>query len=233
MLVEEKLIEIVGSSSMVTGLSPDDRLNFIEHGRERRVDRGALLFHQGEPAEAFFILIEGRMRLTQITPNGDQVILNYFGPGDGVGIIAVLSEIDYPAYGEAIKDCVVLSWDRVTARHLMLQIPRLALNGMEMMAGRFARLQKRYQEMATQRVEQRVAITLLRLVRQFGKRVDDGVLVDMPLSRQDLAEMTGTNVFNVSRILSKWEQDGVVRSGRKKVVLLKAHELVQLIEGDL
>ena len=88
------------------------------------------------------------------------------------------------------------------------------------------------QELATQRVEQRVAITLLRLVRQFGKRVDDGVLVDIPLSRQDLAEMTGTNLFNVSRILSKWEQDGVVRSGRRKVVLLKAHELVQLIEGD-
>lgn len=217
---------------MVVGLSPDDCRKFIENGRERRVDRGALLFHQGEPAEAFFILIEGRMRLTQITPDGDQVILNYFGPGDGVGIIAVLSEIDYPAYGETLKDCVVLSWDRAIARQLMLQIPRLALNGMEMMARRFARLQKRYQEMATQRVEQRIAITLLRLVRQFGKRVDDGVLVDMLLSRQDLAEMTGTNLFNVSRILSKWEQDGVVRTGRKKVVLLKAHELVKLIEGN-
>ena len=231
MLEKKKLIEIVGSSALLKGVSPDESRKFIERGRERRVQRGALLFHQGEPAEAFFILIEGRLRLTQITPNGDQVILNHFGPGDGVGIIAVLSEIDYPAYGEVIKDCVVLCWDRATARQLMLQFPLLALNGMEMMAGRFARLQKRYQEMATQRVEQRVAITLLRLVRQFGKRIDDGVLVDMPLSRQDLAEMTGTNLFNVSRILSKWEQDGVVRCGRKKVVLLKAHELVRLIEG--
>lgn len=233
MLKEEKVLEIVGSSAMLKGVNTDDRRNFIQHGRQRHVDRGVLLFHQGEPAHAFFILIEGRLRLTQITANGDQVILHYFGPGDGVGIVAALSEIDYPAFGEALKDLVVLSWDRVTARSLMLQIPRLALNGMEMMAGRFARLQRRYQEMATQRVEQRVAITLLRLVRQFGKRVDDGVLVDMPLSRQDLAEMTGTNIFNVSRILSKWEQDGVVRSGRKKVILLKAHELVQLIEGDL
>jgi CRP-like cAMP-binding protein len=232
MLKEEKLIEIVGSSAMLKGVNLEDRRTFIEYGRIRHVDKGALLFHQGEPAQAFFILIEGRLRLTQITANGDQVILQYFGPGDGVGIVAALSEIDYPAFGEALKNLVVLSWDRVIARNLMLQIPRLALNGMEMMAGRFARLMKRYQEMATQRVEQRVAITLLRLVRQFGKRVDDGVLVDIPLSRQDLAEMTGTNVFNVSRILSKWEQDGVVRSGRKKVVLLKAHELIKLIEGD-
>lgn len=230
-MAKEKLFEIVGSSAMLKGLGPDERRLFIEHGRERRVERGALLFHQGDPAEAFFILVEGRLRLSQITANGDQVILNYFGPGDGVGIIAVLSEIDYPAYGEILKDCVALSWDRATARQMMLQFPRLSLNGMEMMAGRFARLQKRYQEMATQRVEQRVAITLLRLVRQFGIRVDDGVLIDMSLSRQDLAEMTGTNIFNVSRILSKWEQDGVVRSGRKMVTLLRAHELVRLVEG--
>ena len=232
MLEEEKVIEVISASAMLKGVSPDDSRRFIKHGRERRVDKGSLLFHQGEPAEAFFIIIEGRVRLTQITANGDQVILRYFGPGDGVGIIAVLSEIDYPAYGEALKDCIFLCWDRATARQLMVQIPLLALNGMEMMAGRFARLQRRYQEMATQRVEQRVAIALLRLVRQFGKRIDDGVLVDMQLSRKDLAEMTGTNLYNVSRILSKWEQDGVVRTGRKKVVLLKAHELVRLIEGD-
>lgn len=232
MLEEEKIIEIVGPSAMLKGVSLANRRTFIEHGRIRRAARGALLFHQGEPAEVFFIIVEGRLRLTQITANGDQVILHYFGSGDGVGIVAALSEIDYPAYGEALRDCVVLSWDCATARRLMLQIPRLALNGMEMMAWRFARLQKRYQEMATQRVEQRVAIALLRLVRQFGKRIEDGVLIDMSLSRQDLAEMTGTNIFNVSRILSKWEQDGVVRSGRKTVVLLKAHDLVQLIEGN-
>jgi CRP-like cAMP-binding protein len=99
------------------------------------------------------------------------------------------------------------------------------------MANRFATLQGQYLEMATQRVEQRVALTLLRLVRQFGKRVEDGVLIDMPLSRQDLAEMTGTNIFNVSRILSSWEQEGVVQTGRKRVVLCKAHALIQLTEG--
>ncbi len=231
MLEEEKVIEVISSSAMLKGVSPKDSCRFIKNGRERRVAKGAFIFHQGEPAEAFFIIIEGRVRLTQITANGDQVILRYFDPGDGVGIIAVLSEIDYPAYGEALKDCILLCWDRATARQLMVQIPLLALNGMEMMAGRFARLQRRYQEMATQRVEQRVAIALLRLVRQFGKRTEDGVLIDMQLSRKDLAEMTGTNLYNVSRILSKWEQDGVVRTGRKKVVLLKAHALVQLIEG--
>jgi CRP-like cAMP-binding protein len=102
---------------------------------------------------------------------------------------------------------------------------------MELVAKRFANLQARYQEVATQRVEQRVAITLLRLVRQFGKREQEGVLIDMALSRQDLAEMTGTNFYNVSRILNKWEQNDVVGLGRKRVVIKNAHALVVIAEG--
>mgnify|MGYP001826234693 FL=1 len=113
----------------------------------------------------------------------------------------------------------------------MLQMPQLAINGVELVSKRFAGLQARYQELATQRVEQRVALTLLRLVRQFGKREADGVLIDMLMSRQDLAEMTGTNLYNVSRILNKWEQAEIVRLGRQRVVITNAHKLVVISEG--
>ena len=230
-MLREEICTVVASSAMLKGLSPDQCQTFIEYGRPRQAERGAFLFRQGEPASFFFILTEGRVRLTQIAPDGNQLILNYFGPGDGIGVIAALSELDYPAFAEVLDDTAALSWDRETTRKLMIRIPQLALNGMEMMAKRFAMIQGRYLEMATKRVEQRIALTLLRLVRQFGKRVEDGVLIDMSLSRQDLAEMTGTNLFNVSRILSRWEQEGVVRSGRKRVVLCKAHALIQLTGG--
>jgi CRP-like cAMP-binding protein len=68
-------------------------------------------------------------------------------------------------------------------------------------------------------------------VRQFGRREEEGVLIDMALSREDLAQMTGTNLYNVSRILSKWEQNGYVALGRKRVTIRKAHELVMIAEG--
>jgi CRP-like cAMP-binding protein len=85
--------------------------------------------------------------------------------------------------------------------------------------------------MATQRVEQRIAQTLLRLTRQFGKRVDEGVFIDMAISRQDLAEMTGTNIYNVSRILSRWEQNELIRSKQKHITLCNSHALVLIAEG--
>ena len=202
----------------------------VNEGRPFHIAQGEYFFHQGEPATHFYILAEGEAKLTQITPDGQQTIVDYFGPGNGIGIIVVLSQMQYPLAAEAVEDCVALQFDREITKQLMLRYPQLALNGLDMIAAQFAKLQSRLQQMATQRVEQRVARSLLQLVRQFGKKVDEGVLIDMPLSRQDLAEMSGTNLYQVSRILSKWEQAGIVKSGRKRVVLCEPHDLVTIAE---
>jgi len=223
--------EVVSRYSLLEGLLPDECRDFVAHGRFRQVQQGAYFFHQDEPANLFYILISGQIKLTQLTPDGNQVILHYFGPGDGFGIIVVLGQMAYPASAYALEDCTALSWDRETTQALMRKYPQIALNGMEIVAQRFAMLQKRYRELATQRVEQRVAFTLLRLVRQFGKRTKDGVLIDISLSRQDLGEMAGTNLYNVSRILRKWEKKGIVRIGRQQVALCQPHELVVIAEG--
>jgi len=231
-MLADEISEIVASSPILANLAPVETQMFIAQGRPRRASKGSFLFQQGEPATSFYIITEGRIRLVQLSSDGQQITLNYFGPGNGLGIVVALSNMPYPASAEVLEDTAALAWDRVTTRELMLRIPQLALNGMEMIAGRFARLQGLYLEMATQQVEQRIALTLLRLVRQFGKRVDDCVLIDMPLTRQDLAEMTGTNLYNVSRILRKWEQAGTVRIGRKQVILCRAHDLIILTEGS-
>ncbi|MEZ5764374.1 MAG: Crp/Fnr family transcriptional regulator [Xanthobacteraceae bacterium] len=86
-------------------------------------------------------------------------------------------------------------------------------------------------DMATKQVEQRIAHALLRLVRQSGKKTDDGVLIDFPISRQDIAEMTGTTLHTVSRVLSAWEDKGLVKSARQQVSVIQPHKLLLLAEG--
>lgn len=223
---------IVMASPLFQGLEPVACQEVLDGARPCRVFAGEYYFHQGELASSFYILTEGQVKLTQVTPEGHQIIIKVLGPGNGMGIIVALSGMDYPVAAEAVEASFALGWDRDIIRGLMLRYPQLALNSMEMIARRFADLQERLHEMATQRVEQRVARTLLQLVRQFGKKVSSGISIDMPLSRQDLAEMTGTNAYQVSRLLSKWEQAGIVCSGRKSVVLCQPHELV-LIADDL
>ena len=228
---KDDIYEAVSQYSLLQGVAPHEIRDFIENGRFHRNKPGTYMFHQGESADTYCILISGQVKLTQLTPAGQQVILHYFGPGEGVGIIAVLGDMKYPGSAYVVEACESLSWSKEVTQQLMLRYPRLALNGIEIVARRFAKLQDRYQEISTQRVEQRVALTLLRLARQFGRRTDEGVLVDMPLSRQDLGEMVGTNLYNVSRILRKWEKAGAVSIGRQRVVLTNPHEVVMIAEG--
>jgi CRP-like cAMP-binding protein len=91
-------------------------------------------------------------------------------------------------------------------------------------------VQDRYRELATEKVERRIARTLLRLAAQSGRRVAEGVLIDIPLTRQDIAQMTGTTLFTVSRTLSEWERQGLLSVGRERVVIREPHALVKIAE---
>lgn len=185
---------------------------------------------QGEPASSFYLLLAGRVRLSQVTPEGQQVVMRFVAPGEEFGIVAVLGRLPYPVTAEAVEPALALVWSGEAFNRLILRHPQIGLNGLAMLAERVKEFQDRLREAGTQRVERRIANVLLRLARQAGRAVDEGVLIDLPLGRQDLAEMTGTTLFTVSRTLSAWEECGIIRSARKRVTLLQPHALVAVAE---
>jgi CRP-like cAMP-binding protein len=136
----------------------------------------------------------------------------------------------YPATAEAVEDTWLLSWTRPRIAELAERHPGIALAAMRIMGGRLAEMQERLREMQTEQVERRIAHALGRLVVQAGRRTREGIEIDFPITRQDLAEMTGTTLHTVSRTLSKWETDGIVAGGRQRVVILKPHALVSIAE---
>jgi CRP-like cAMP-binding protein len=212
------------------GLSPLDLDAIVQLARHCKVASEAFFFHQEEAATAFYVLTQGRVKLAQVTPEGHQVLVRFVGSGGGLGIVAALADAVYPLSAQAMEECQALAWDGQTLTWLMEHYPRLARNALYLLAERFKELQDRYRELATERVERRVAHALLRLVRQSGRKVRGGVLIDLPLSRQDLAEMTGTTLFTVSRILSRWDQQGFITAGRERVLIHSPHSLVAIAE---
>lgn len=196
----------------------------------KHYDKEHYLFHQGDSSTHFYVLVEGKIKLTQLTEDGQQIILRYVSPGEAFAVIAVLSKISYPVTAQAIDRITLMSWDHETMLNLMERYPRLAINSINILAYRIQEFQDRLREMATERVERRIARTLLRLASQTGKKMEEGVLIDLSLTRQDLAEMTGTTLYTVSRILSQWEKDGLVRSQREQVMILAPHQLVIIAE---
>ncbi len=101
---------------------------------------------------------------------------------------------------------------------------------MRHMSARMQEMQDRVRELSTERVERRIANTLLRLANQTGVKSPAGVLINVALTRQDIAEMTGTTLYTVSRTLSRWEQEGIIESRRERVIIRSPHGLVMIAE---
>jgi CRP/FNR family transcriptional regulator, nitrogen oxide reductase regulator len=212
------------------GLSDSDLQVVLEASRPRTAPEGEYFFIQEDPAEHLYLLERGQVKLGQVTADGQQVILNVIGAGAIFGLIGFVEDSLYPASALAASNCRALSWDRPTLARLAERFPNLALNAMRLMAARVNEFQGQIRTLSTERVERRLARVLLRLVRQVGKKEQSGVLIDLSLSRQDLAEMSGSTIFTVSRILSQWERQGLIDAGRERVLIRSPHGLVSIAE---
>jgi CRP/FNR family transcriptional regulator, nitrogen oxide reductase regulator len=228
----EPELHLLRNTTLFQGLLEAEIQIALQAGRLYRVARRGFFFHQGEQATTFYVILQGNVRLAQITPEGRQVIMHYFGPGNEMAVIVVLSQAEYPVSAEAAADATAVGWDHKTALSLMTQFPRLAINGLEMVARRFADLQNRYRELATERVEQRVARAVLRLIHQRNGRaaLSANTIPQINLTRQDLAEMTGTTLFTVSRICSQWEQRGLLEGGRENLLIRNLEDLIAIAD---
>ncbi len=198
--------------------------------RFKEIKSGQFYFLQGDPAECIYLLGQGRVKLTQSSPDGQQVLLRVIERNALFGAVAMTQDPIYPVSAEASDDCLAAFWGRREMMNLVQRFPRLAMNALQLMAEQVQEYQERFRQLATERVERRLARTLLRLAAQSGRRIEEGVLIDLPLSRQDLAEMTGTTLFTVSRTLSQWDAQGLVQAGRERVVIRFPHGLVRIAE---
>lgn len=223
-------LRLLGQVSLFQGLPLADLAKVHELARTRHLESDAFFFQQDDPATILYVLIEGQVKLSKLTPEGNQVLMRFIQPGDMFGGISIFGDATYPVSAQAVGECVVLTWDSDTLARTMEAHPRMALNAMRHLAGRVQELQQRNLELATERVERRIAHALLRLARASGRPVEGGVLIDLPLSRQDLAEMTGTTLYTVSRTLSGWQQQGIVDVGRERVLIRYPHGLVAIAE---
>ncbi len=224
------LADLLSKAFLFRDLNATELQVVLESAHHRALARGEFYFHQGDPATMLYVLLSGEARMLQVTSEGDQVLLGFLAQGDMFGGVAFLGQRDYPVSVEAIQDCTAAGWNGDVMARLMEQHPRIARNALEHMSNRIQELQDRLRELSTERVERRVANTLLRLAQQSGQKTRDGILIPFAISRQDIAEMTGTTLYTVSRILSRWEQQGIVETGRERVLIRSSHGLVSIAE---
>lgn len=228
MPLDRSLISDLPIFATLDGEALDDILG---RARTQLFTRSTSVFTQDEAAHSFFVLLHGRLRVTQVTPEGQQIVMRFVGPGEIFGVAMALRRATYPATATAVVDSLALAWPSGAWAPLVAAYPPLAVNALQTMGARLQEAQTRLREISTEEVERRIAHAVLRLAAESGRETADGLLIDFPLSRQDLAEMTGTTLHTVSRIVSAWEHRGLVEGGRQRIVVRDLRGLEGLVEA--
>ena len=222
---------LISDLTLFSGLAPADLDHILEKARPLRVAQADLVFEQDQDAHAFFLLLDGHVRVVKTTPDGQQVIVRYVSAGQLIGIAKALGRSTYPASAVAAVDCVVLAWPNEAWSDLSARFPSFAANTYKAVSARMEDAHDRVVELATAQVDQRVAHALLRLAKQTGQKTEHGLQIGFPISRQDIAEMIGTTLHTVSRLLTAWEHLGLVKSTRKRVTVVDSDGLLKLAAG--
>jgi CRP-like cAMP-binding protein len=222
---------LVADLPMFAGLEDSDLEAILKEAQSVRYPKGSSVFQQDDEAHSFFILLHGHLRVMKVTPDGQQVVVRFVTAGEMFGIAMAMGRKTYPATAVAVVDSVALVWPAAAWPRLVAKHPSLAVNTIQTVGNRLQDAHTRVIEMSTEQVERRVAHALLRLVQQAGRKGENGIQIDFPISRQDVAEMTATTLHTVSRILSAWEDQGLVESGRQKISIRNPHKLFLIAEG--
>ncbi|AQR72629.1 Crp/Fnr family transcriptional regulator [Sphingomonas sp. LM7] len=199
------------------GLPPELLTRLLESGARRSHAAGEALFHEEDPASQLLVIVEGQVRVWRTSPRGSAMTVHLLGPGDLPGVAAVVQRTPYPATASAVTPVRTLGWPAERALSMLFDHPSLATNTMRFISLRNEEMLQRLHEVSTQPVEQRLARAVLRLTDNDTRSVD--------ISRQELAELTATTLHTVSRIVSRWETEGVIDAARRRITLIEGRAL--------
>src|SRR5438477_1134202 len=143
------------------GVSLDTLAQIVSLSYPKEANAGEFFFNEGDQADVFLVLMAGRVKLTQLTPDGQQIVLRLIGPGDAFGGVGAFGDPSYPVSAETVEPSVALAWTSGTMQHVLETHPTVAINAIRFIADRLHDLQRRYRQLMTERVERRVARALL------------------------------------------------------------------------
>ncbi len=189
-----------------------------------------VFFEGNDPVQLWFVE-QGRIKLLKHSDTGKDVIVTVVSAGTFLGEAALRKGEAYSVTAQAVEPTVMLLFPEETYQHLLQRYPDLSVL---IISGLEQRLEEAYEtlrSMAVERVERRIARLLLRLAATIGKQTEDKhIMIDMPLTRQEIAEMTGTTVESAIRVMSKLRKQGIIASGNGRILLNEPHALVTIAD---
>ena len=216
------------AETFLEALTPEEVADLRASGRERRYEANVALFHEGDDAGSVIVLLAGCAKLTVPSSSGREVIVAVRGPGDLVGELAALVEAPRSATVATIEPVDALIMAGSAFASFLERNPRVALVILRMVAERLLYADLQQAQFATHDVVGRVAHRLVELTERFGVEQEEGILLDLPLSQEELAGWTGASREAVNKALQVLRSLHMIETGRRRFTVLDADGLRRL-----
>ena len=212
-------------------VAPAELELIIGAAREKRFDRRETIFSEGDPVRHVTMVVSGIVKVTQMGLNGNEVILRLNAAGEIVGSYRVCVNCSHCATAQAVQPCVALVWEAAAFEKLLARIPTFRRNTVRALEERLLEMEQRFREVSTEKVGSRLSSELVRLSDRLRRCTENGLL-EITLSRAELAQLTGTTLFTVSRLLCQWQTQGIVRVRRESVLVQDFAALAQISQAE-
>ena len=198
---------------------------------ERSYAKGSLLFLEGEPGEALFVINRGRVKISKSSPDGREQILHIYKDGDIFAEVALFDRGPYPATAEATEDTQCWLLRNADMERLLEAQPQLGIKLLRIMSRRLRQAQLLVRDLALQDTYGRLAGLLLRFIRVEGRREEEGIVLELDLTRQEMASMIGTSRETVARILSRFQKEGIIALDKQRITVKDVEKLQDWTEA--
>jgi CRP-like cAMP-binding protein len=221
---------LVQDFSLFAGVSHSDCREIVSLSSERRFSRGQTVFQEGDPVRDVFLLTSGNAKIMRFGDNGTKVILRLVGHGELVDIIGFSEQSNHCYTAEALSNSTAFVWDTKVFETITNRFRVVRRNLLNIVSQRLQELEERYREVSLEKVSTRLSRQLVRLFSQAGRRTKG--TNEINLSREELAQLTGTTLYTVSRLLSEWKERGVVMARRQTVSVQDMEALRELANSE-
>jgi CRP/FNR family transcriptional regulator len=230
---QNPLLEDLKLAALFSRLDAPSLAELGRIARVRRADAGAVLFAAGDRATGFFVLLEGRVKLYKISPDGKEYILRMVRAGETFAEAVALSGLRYPVFAEALEPSRLAYFEVNEFSHLIQRSPQLALNMIATMAELLHTLTVKIEDLSLREVGARLCRHLLEAAQQESGTPQDGQTLELETTKTALAARIGTISETLSRTFRKLQQHRILRVERNRVTLLDCQRLRDVAEGDL
>jgi CRP/FNR family transcriptional regulator len=187
-----------------------------------------LIFSEGDPSEWFYIVVKGKVKITKLSQDGKEIILEMISPMDFFGGIAVIKGFPYPANAVAMDDTDALKITRTDLLKITDRFPSIMFSLAASIGDRIKDSHEMAKSIALDKVEARIASLLIKLSEKIGEKTPEGIVLQMKLTKQDIAEMVGTTVETSIRTMSKFSKANIITSRSGKIIISDLEKLKTL-----